>query len=59
MAAKAIPWIVDDDLQILVMCGSNGKRPMSLADLVCHVTRTSGVTSLNLVEHEMTQKPEA
>ncbi|CAK9032428.1 unnamed protein product [Durusdinium trenchii] len=58
VAAKAIPWIVDDDLQILVMCGSNGKRPMSLADLVCHVTRTSGVTSLNLVEHEMTQKPE-
>lgn len=29
---------------------------MSLSEVVCHVTRTSGVTSLNLVEHDLIAK---
>ena len=32
------------------------KRAMSLSEVVCHVTRTSGVTSLNLVEHDLIAK---
>ena len=55
-AGKAIPWIVDSDLQMLVLCGQGGKQAMCLAQLVCHATRTSGVTSLNVVEHDLMQK---
>lgn len=44
----------------LVVHVDNGtKKATSLADLLCHVCRTSGVTSINVVEHDLQQMTKA
>ena len=53
---RVIPWLVTDDKQLLVAVESSGKSVLSLADLICRVCRSSGITSLNLLEHDMIQK---
>lgn len=58
-AASAIPYLINSDLQLVVLVQSGSKQAMSVADLVCHVTRTTGITSLNVMEHDMTQKNQA
>lgn len=55
-AASAVPFIIESDLQLVAVVESGSKTLMSLADLVCHVCRTQGVTVLNLMEHDMVQK---
>ena len=55
-ADNAIPFIFQNDLQLLALVENGSKKAMSVADLVCHVCRTSGVTSLNLMEHDMVQR---
>ena len=47
---------MDSDLQLVVHVGPPTKKVVSIADLVCNVCRSSGVTTLNLVEHDMLAK---
>ena len=53
---KGIPWIVANDTQLLVSVEASGKSVVSVADLVCNVCKASGMTSLNVLEHDMVQK---
>ena len=53
---KKIANIIDSDLQLVVHVDSGTKKVVSIADLVCNVCRSSGVTTLNLVEHDMLPK---
>ena len=43
----------------MVLVTAEGKRAMSLAEVACYAAQTLGITTLNLVEHNMTQKTEA
>lgn len=54
--SKKIANIIDSDLQLVVHCESGTKKVVSVADLVRNVCRASGVTTLNLVEHDMLPK---
>ena len=49
-------FIIPSDLQLVAFVDSGAKTAMSLAEAVCEICRSRGVTSLNLVEHDMTQK---
>ena len=53
---KKIANIIESDLQLVVHVDSGTKKLVSIADLVCNVCRSSGVTTLNLVEHDMLPK---
>lgn len=56
-AASACPWLIEKDLQLVVLVGE-GKKLMCLADVVCHTCRTAGVTQLSMMDHDMIQKSE-
>ena len=58
-AAKAWPWIVDSDVQSVILVTDEAKKVMTVADVACFAAQTMGITSLNLVEHTMAQKSEA
>ena len=47
---------MDSDLQLVVHVDPPTKKVVSIADLVCNVCRSSGVNTLNLVEHDMLPK---
>ena len=55
-ANKKIANIIESDLQLVVRVESGPKKLVSIADLVCDVCRSSGATSVNLVEHDMLPK---
>ena len=57
--AKALPWIVPSDNQLVVLVKDDGKKTMCLADVVLVAAQSMGITSLQLVEHTMQQKTEA
>ena len=55
-ADKAIPFLVNDDLQLVALVESQTKTLMSIADVVCSVCRTTGATALNIIDHDLQQK---
>ena len=48
--------MITSDLHLVVLVENGNKQAISVADLVCHICRNTGITSLNLMEHDMIQK---
>lgn len=53
-----MPFLLGSDLDLVAVVESGSKKLMRVADLVCHVCRSQGVTILNLMEHDMSPKCE-
>lgn len=59
-SAKAWPWIIERDNQTVVLVETDGgKKPMSVAEVAFVAAQKHGITSLNLVERNMSHKTEA
>lgn len=59
-----IAWSVTSDLQVacLVTTDSGGavqKRLMTIAEIVCHITRTQGATEAGMLDHDMSPMTKA
>ncbi len=58
-ANVALPWIVDKDTSLVVQVSPEGKKILSVADLVCNVCRASGITTISILEHNLVPKVDA
>lgn len=52
------PWHLSSDLSLMVFVdpAANTKTIKSLAEIACDTTRTSGITDLSLVDHDVNPK---
>ena len=60
--STSIVWHITDDrtlVCLLPVSGTGEKKLQSIAEAVCDVTRTRGVTELRLVDHGITPKMKA
>ena len=57
-AGTSWPWIIDHDKNLVVLVSEGSKKPMPLAEVCYFAAQTLGITSVNLVEHQMDQKVE-
>lgn len=54
----SIPWLIQSDLEVLCLVYQSGngetqKELMTLADIVCWITRTRGVTEATMLDHDL------
>ena len=60
--ATSVVWHVTDDrtlVSLLPASGTGDKKLQSIAEALCDVTRTRGVTELRMVDHGITPKMKA
>ena len=55
----SIPWHLVDDKAVLVVVEPTEKRISTVADAVCDVTRSRGVTEIRMVDHSLAAKVKA
>ena len=53
-----IPWLIKSDLDVLCLVHQNGdgstkKELMTLADIICWITKTRGVTEATMLDHDL------
>ena len=52
-----IPWMITSDLDVVALVttsdGSANKKLMTVADVLCFVTRTRGITEVTMVDHDL------
>lgn len=52
-----IPWLLKSDLDTVCLVTGTGaqvsKRLMTVADVLCEVTRTRGVTEVTVIDHDL------
>lgn len=52
-----VPWLITSDLDVVVLVtGAGGaveKTVMTVADVLCNVTNTRGVTEVTMVDHDL------
>ena len=52
-----MPWTVSSDVDVVCLCSTEGstvdKKLMTVADTVCHITKTRGTTEAAMVDHDM------
>lgn len=54
-----LPWLLERDNQLVVLVTDGTKKAMTVAEVAYTAAQSLGVTTLNLVEHTMTQKTQA
>lgn len=58
-AGTSWPWLIEHDKTLVILVSDGQKKaPMNVAEVCYHAAQKLGVTSLNLVEHQMEQKVE-
>ena len=55
----SLPWHVVDDRVVLCHADATDKTLTTLANLVCDVTKTRGVTEIRMIDHSMQPKMKA
>lgn len=55
----SLSWHISDDRSLLCYVTSTDKTLMSVADLMCEVTRRRGITEISIVDHSMTTMKKA
>ena len=62
-ATDFLPWMISDDRALVCLSKQQGGRAvktlMSLADLVCDITRDRGVTEVRVIDHTLSPKMQA
>ena len=58
-----IPWLIVDDMQLVSLLpgvgGSGTKDMLTVADVMCRITRERGVTESKVVDHDLDAKKTA
>ena len=57
--AGTVPWFVNDDRMLVCDTTSGSKKLNTLADVLCDVTKSRGVTEVRVVEHGLQPKMKA
>ena len=57
--AGTVPWFVNDDRTLVCDTTSGSKTLNTLADVLCEVTKSRGVTEVRVVDHGLQPKMKA
>lgn len=62
-ATDFVPWIIKDDAALVCIVKQQGgtavKEVLPLAEAICNITRSRGVTEIRVVDHDIRQKMQA